>query len=401
MQREKFVVVFTVFVDVIGVGIVLPILPFYVESFGASPFVVTLLFSSFAFFAFLSSPFLGALSDKIGKRPVLIASIASTALGWFVFASATSIPLLFLGRIIDGAAAGNFTVAQSCLVDVARDEKERSSNLGIIGAMFGIGLMIGPFIGGVLSTVSHAFPFWIAGALASLNTILTYFLLPETHRRRDANAVISFNPLTPLARAAINVKLRPLFLTWILFALSFMSSQSVFALYAQHAFGFDSFVTGLLFAATGILGATNQTLLLKNFWYKYFSESNLEVVLLVVLAIAFVLMGTRVLTLFYVGGALLASAQAVLRVVITSQIAGNAEPHMKGEALGIITSLLAAMMVIGPVMAGALFELHDTIPFFISAVLMLIALWIAFSFRRSARIASAPASVSISPEQES
>jgi MFS transporter, DHA1 family, tetracycline resistance protein len=161
MQKEKIVVLFTVFVDVIGFGIVIPILPFYVGSFGASPFVITLLFASFAFFSFLSSPFLGALSDKIGRRPVLIASITSTAVGWFVFASATSIPLLFLGRIIDGAAAGNFTVAQGCLIDLARDDKERSANLGMIGAAFGVGFMIGPFLGGLLSTVSHSFPFLV------------------------------------------------------------------------------------------------------------------------------------------------------------------------------------------------------------------------------------------------
>src|SRR3990172_6020400 len=110
MQKEKITILLTVLVDVLGFGIVIPILPFYVTSFGASAFTVTLLFSSFALFAFVSSPFLGALSDKIGRRPVLIFSIASTAIGWFVFAAADSIVLLFIGRIIDGAAAGNFTV---------------------------------------------------------------------------------------------------------------------------------------------------------------------------------------------------------------------------------------------------------------------------------------------------
>ncbi len=175
MQREKLIVLFTVFVDVIGFGIVIPILPFYVGTFGASPFVITLLFASFAFFAFLSSPLLGALSDKVGRRPILIVSIVSTALGWIVFAGATSIPFLFLGRIIDGMAAGNFTVAQGSLVDMARNEKERSSNLGLIGAAFGVGFMIGPLLGGVLSTVSQSFPFWCAGGLATLNALLAFF----------------------------------------------------------------------------------------------------------------------------------------------------------------------------------------------------------------------------------
>src|SRR4030042_4619273 len=111
MQRQKLIILSTVLVDVIGFGIVIPILPFYVTEFGVSALVVTLLFASFSFFSFFSSPFLGSLSDRIGRRPVLCISILSTAVGWFVFASAQSVLMLFVGRIIDGAAAGNFTIA--------------------------------------------------------------------------------------------------------------------------------------------------------------------------------------------------------------------------------------------------------------------------------------------------
>ena len=382
MQREKLVVIFTVFVDIIGFGIVIPILPFYVGSFGASPFTITLLFSAFAFFAFLSSPFLGVLSDKVGRRPVLIGSIFSTAVGWVVFASATSIPMLFLGRIIDGAAAGNFVVAQSCIVDIAKDEKERSANIGLIGATFGVGFMVGPMLGGLLSTVSHAFPFWVAGGLALTNTVLAYFFLPETHRGRDPHAVISFNPLSPLVRAARNVNLRPLFLTWILFALAFMASQSIFALYAQHAFGFDSFMTGVFFSLIGVVTALNQTVLLNRVWLKYFTDAQLELFMIIVLLVSFIALGTRSLVLFYGGFPLLATGQAVLRVVVTSQVAGKANPHMKGEALGILTSLMAAAMVLAPVLSGALFEVFDALPFMMSALLMVAALWIALNFRR-------------------
>ena len=394
MQREKLVVLFTVFVDVIGFGIVIPILPFYVGSFGASPFVITLLFSSFAFFAFLSSPFLGALSDKIGRRPVLIASITSTAIGWFVFAGASSIPLLFLGRIIDGAAAGNFTVAQGCLVDLARDEKERSSNLGLIGAAFGVGFMVGPILGGVLSTVSHSFPFWCAGGLAAVNSILAYFFLPETHKRRDPRAAISFNPMLPLARAAVNKDLRPLFLTWLFFAVSMSASQSVFALYGQHAYNFSSFTTGLIFAATGVFAVLNQTLLLKSVWLKYFTESQLEVIMTIILGVSFFLLGFNILALFYVGLPLFATGQSIQRVVITSEITGRTDPLMKGEALGILTSLMAASMVVGPMIGGALFEIHDSYPFFFAGALMIISLIIALRYRRSpdyqSRLAAVP-----------
>ncbi len=383
MQREKLIVLFTVFVDVIGIGIVIPILPFYVGSFGASPFVITLLFSSFAFFAFLSSPFLGALSDKIGRRPILIVSITSTALGWFVFADAKSIAFLFLGRIIDGMAAGNFTVAQGCLVDLARDEKERSSNLGLIGAAFGIGFMIGPLLGGVRSTVSQSFPFWCAGTLAAINAILAFFFLPETHKRRDPRAAISFNPLLPLARAAINKKLRPLFMSWLFFAIALSASQSVFALYGQHAYHFDSFTTGAIFAATGIFAVLNQTVLLRGVWLKYFTESQLEIIMIILLGVSFVFLGSDVLALFCIGLPLFATGQSVQRVVLTSEVTGKTNPLMKGEALGIMTSLMAASMVVGPIVGGALFEIHDGYPYFLASALMLISLIIALRYRGS------------------
>ena len=382
VQREKLVVMFTVFVDVIGIGIVIPILPFYVGSFGASPFLITLLFATYAFCSFLSSPLLGALSDKLGRRPILIVSIASTALGWFVFAGASSIPLLFLGRVIDGSAAGNFTVAQSCLVDLARNEKERSANLGLIGATFGIGLMLGPFLGGLLSTVSHAFPFWFAGILASANTLLAYFFLPETHQHRDPLAKLSFNPLTPLARAAVSANLHGLFLSWILFALSIAASQSVFALYGQHAFGFDAFTTGLVFALTGIFAVINQGVLLKRLWLPYFTEEWLEVLMIAMLGASFLLMGSRIVSLFILALPFFATSQSVLRVVLTSQVAGKTDPLMKGEAIGILSSLMSACMIVGPILSGALFEMHDSLPYLVTSLVMAVSLLIALRHRR-------------------
>lgn len=384
MSKEKLIIIFTVFVDVLGFGMVVPILPFYVSSFGASAFTVTMLFACFSFFAFLSSPFLGALSDRIGRRPVLLLSIFSTSIGWIVFASAVSIPMLFLGRIIDGAAAGNFTTAQSYLVDISKNEKERAANLGVVGATFGIGFTVGPILGGALSTVSHSMPFWIAGILAFINTIIAFFMLPETLHTRNTETPLSFNPLRPLAQAAMDATLRPLYLTWILFFLAFVTSQTTFALYTNHAFGMDSFMTGLLLSGIGIVVAINQAGLLKPFWLKYFSESHLEIGMIAMLVIALVSMGLRLLPLFYFGLLLMATAQSVLRVVITSQVAGKAPPSMKGEKLGILTSLMAAMMVIGPVIAGALYEIRDYLPFIGGAAFMLIALAIALQYRRTA-----------------
>ncbi|MBI5464208.1 MAG: MFS transporter [Ignavibacteriales bacterium] len=391
MKKEKLIIISTVLVDVLGFGIVIPILPFYVKEFGASPLTITLMFSAFSFFSFLSAPFLGALSDRMGRRPVMIASICSTSLGWFVFAGATSIPFLFLGRIIDGAAAGNFTTAQSYLVDLSKDEKERTANLGVIGAVFGIGFMLGPILGGVLSKVSHAFPFWIAGGMAALNATLAFFFLPESHHHRSGQAPMNFNPMQPLVRAAADVTLRPLYISWFIFAMAFVTSQSVFALFAHDVFGFDSFTTGSLFTLSGVIVALNQGFLLKHVWLKNFREATLEWMMMLVLAIGLFLFGLQSLPLFYAGIVLLGTGQAVSRVVVTSGIAGGADPRRKGEALGILASIMSACMVLAPIAAGLLYEWHHTSPYFFASANLLVGCVLAFR-RRGVRVADSSAS---------
>lgn len=384
MRKEKLIIIFTVLVDVIGFGIVIPILPFYVTGFGASATIVTLLFASFSFFAFFSSPLLGAISDRIGRRPVLILSITSTAIGWFVFAGATSIPILFLGRMIDGAAAGNFSIAQSYLVDISENEEERTVNLGLIGAMFGIGFMLGPIIGGALATISHATPFWFAGGLATLNAITAYFYLPETNKRRNSDARLNLNPLVPLQRAARDMELRPLFVTWIMFGLANVTSQTVFSLFVSKNFGFNAFVTGLTFTGLGIIVAINQAVLLKRFWLKRFSESTLEKMMLWALIIGVTLFVTRSLILFLLATLFIGTGQSILRVVLTSQVAGAADPQAKGEKLGMLSSLMSMCMVLGPVIAGPLFEANDTFPFYLAGIYLVIGLIMSARYTRNA-----------------
>jgi DHA1 family tetracycline resistance protein-like MFS transporter len=143
LNKQKAIIFFTVLVDAIGIGIIIPVLPFYVASFGASAFMVTSLFAVFSFCSFSSNPLLGVLSDKYGRRPILVISIFSTSLGWFVFAGAFHSIFLFVGRIIDGLAAGNFSTAQSYLIDIAKTPKEKTHNIGLIGAAFGWGLYWG------------------------------------------------------------------------------------------------------------------------------------------------------------------------------------------------------------------------------------------------------------------
>ncbi|KKP97477.1 MAG: Major facilitator superfamily [Candidatus Moranbacteria bacterium GW2011_GWE1_36_7] len=375
-EKVKIIIVLTVLVDVIGLGIIIPVLPFYVESFGVSSFVVTLLFSVFAFFSFISSPFLGALSDRIGRRPVLIASIVSTALGWFVFASANAVWVLFLGRVIDGIAAGNFPIAQSYLLDIAKNDKERTTNLGLIGAVFGIGFMVGPVIGATLGGISPALPFWFVGFLAMFNAIGAYFFLPETNHNKDTVKKIIINPFVPLFGAMKDDALRSRYLAWFLFGIAFAGMQSIFALFAMKVFGFSATTTGYLFTAMGVILVVNQGFALKRIWLKYFKEVDLEIWFFVVMILGFIFLDLKIFTLFVFGLFLTTVGQSTLRVVMSSGIASVAGAQKRGEVMGIMASIMSVSMIIGPLVAGALFVRNVQWPFLLNILLLLTAFFI-------------------------
>lgn len=372
-MNKKLIILLTVFIDVLGIGIIIPVLPFYVESFGASAFTVTLLFAVFSFFAFFSAPLLGAWSDKVGRRPVLIISIFSTAIGWLVFAAAGNIFFLFLGRIIDGLAAGNFPIAQGYLLDIAKDEKEKTTNLGYIGAIFGVGLIIGPLIGGFLSAISVSFPFWFVGGLATLNFILAIKYLPETNKNRVVDKKIELNPFKPLARAFGNIKLRPVIIAWFLFGLALASQQSTFSLYLNQEFNFTSIMVGFATAGMGLVLIINQAFALKKIWLKYFKEETLIIWLMLGLSIGFFFMGITYLWVFIIGILIIALAQSVLRAVMTSQIAKKGEVHEQGLILGILNSVMSLSMIAGPILAGALFGLKSNFPFLAASIFGLAA----------------------------
>ncbi len=362
MTKQKIIILTTVFVDVLGFGIVIPILPFYLGEFGASAFTITLLFSIFSFCAFLSAPLLGALSDRIGRRPILLVSIFSTSLGWFVFASASSIPMLFAGRIIDGLAAGNFTTAQSYLVDISKDEKERMTNLGIIGATFGIGFILGPLFGGILSTVSHAFPFYAAGAMALTNAIIAFFILEESNTNRIKSRLI-YSPIKPLLDAYHSRSLRPVYIVWFLFSMSFVIVQSIFALFSQRVFNFESFETGIFFTSIGLVIAVNQLVLLNKFWTKRYTGKQLETIMLVFTIVGLLFIASGNIILYYISFLFIGTSQAIMRIVMSNKAISKAEASRKGEIMGIMASMMTAAMVVGPILGGYLFEKKTWLPF--------------------------------------
>lgn len=373
LGTPKSVIVSTVLIDVIGMGVIIPVLPFYVESFGVSSFTITLLFSVFAFCSFISGPFLGALSDRIGRRPVLILSIMSSALGWFVFASAKSVWVLFLGRIVDGMAAGNFPIAQSYMVDLSKSKEERTSNLGLIGAVFGIGFIVGPIIGAALSSISPVLPFWFVGVLATINLVRAYFYLPETLKHKVVGKKLHINPFVPVMRAVKDKELRSRYAAWLLFGTAFAGMQSIFALFTKEVFGFSPAVTGYLFTATGAILVLNQGFALKKIWLNNFKESDLEIWFFLVMIVGFILMDLKILILFGIGILLTTIGQSTLRAVMSSSVAGAAGDSKRGEVMGIMASIMSVSMIIGPLAAGSLFQMNVAYPYILNIVVLFAA----------------------------
>lgn len=376
MNRIKFQILFTVFIDILGFAIIIPTLPYYVESFGATPLQLTMLMATFSLFSLFSAPILGAMSDKFGRRPILIASLASTAFGWIVFSMANTLWMLFLGRIIDGAAAGNIPIAQSYLVDIAKDEKERTENLGMIGAIVGIGFIIGPAIGGLLSGIGPNAPFWFVAILSLINTVLCYFYLPEVHTKRNHQEKISLNPFKSVIKAVKSKKLRAGYFIWLLFAIPLCIYHSIFALYLNSAFGYTAVSSGLFLTFVGLVIAFNQVVLMKNFWLK-FDAKKLEVLIFPLFALSFFFMSLEQVIVFYLAVIVSTTAQVVLRALIPSQIVGKDDEH-RGEIMGTLASIESIAMIIGPIIAGYAFEWNISSPFWIAGIIALFLAGVSF-----------------------
>ncbi len=256
MNKRLLNVGLIVLIDMLGFAIIIPLLTFYAASFGATEFQTGLLVSSYALMQMISAPILGRLSDRFGRRPVFLISIFGTFLGLLILGFANSLWMLFASRLLSGLTAGNISVAQAYIADIT-DEKNRARGMGMFGAAFGIGFILGPAIGGMLSVYGFAVPAFVAAALAFINLLTVYFWLPEslTAERRtelmnQKSADISINALfTALGRPLVG----PLLWVRFGFAIAFNSFQTVFPLYLLHKFQLGAQETGYILAYIGVV----------------------------------------------------------------------------------------------------------------------------------------------------
>ena len=252
-MKPLAIIFLTIFVNLVGFGIIIPLLPFYAQTFGASPLVIGLLFASFSLSQLVAAPVLGDISDRWGRRPVLVFSLLGTVVSFVMLALAHSLTLLFAARIVDGLSGGNITTARAYIADITTEEN-RAKAFGVLGAAFGLGFIVGPALGAAFSHISYTAPIWAAAAITVVATALAYFWLPETVHRAHAGGRSAWRALADLRASHLRTLFTIDFVYWAAFAVY----QTTFALFGARRFGFDAAHTGYLLSVFGFLGVLVQ-----------------------------------------------------------------------------------------------------------------------------------------------
>ena len=363
---EKFftkpiiIIFITILIDLIGFGIVIPVLPYYVagDAFKATPFQLGLIVASYSIMQFIFSPIFGSISDKYGRRPVLFFSLLGTSAGFLIVGFATTLWMIFAGRILDGMTGGNISTAQAYIADVT-SRKNRAKGMGLIGAAFGLGFVLGPALGGILSKYGPAIPFLFAAAMAFVNAIALYLFLPESLKKgTHTQSVRRVNRFVELFNSLADSRFRIITSIYFFVVVGFSIMTTSFSLYTMKRFGYDAEQNGYLFFYVGILAVVFQGGLFGRL-SKWMGESRLVVIGCLLLtaslfAVPFVGPESGGLAGLLIGIAFFSVGNSIASPALTSLASKNASDHDQGKALGVMQSGASLARAIGPVIAGYL-----------------------------------------------
>lgn len=351
---SKGIILLTVLIDMIGFGIVIPVLPLYAERFDASGWQIGLLVASFSICQFVFAPVIGRLSDRYGRRPVLLVSILGTAVGFLIMGVAGALWMLFLGRIIDGISGANIGTAQAYMADITTPE-ERSKSMGLIGAAIGMGFVFGPALGGLMAGVSPSAPFLLAFGLALVNALLVAWRLPESlgsERRMDPADRAPLRDVLRHVRADLYV---PVVIGYFLAICGFSVMTTVWALFLKHVHGYDARQAGYLFAMIGVIGVVMQGGVLRRLLRREGAEKPVVLGGCLILAAATAwLPWTTTLVPLLLAGAGIAIGNSLVTPVLNGLASRSVADTWQGRALGILQSGGSLARSVGPMLAGGL-----------------------------------------------
>jgi MFS transporter, DHA1 family, tetracycline resistance protein len=376
-RRSPLVFLFaTVFVDMIGYGIVVPLLPFYAGPYATGAVLVGLLGSLYAAMQFISGPFLGGLSDRYGRRPVLLTCLLGTSLAYLLLGLAQTLAYLVFAVVLAGAASGTLATAQAYIADSTARE-DRARGLGMIGAAFGLGLMAGPAIGGILSLHSLSTPALFASAMALANCVFGYLTLPESHapHLRKKVPLLRLDPISQLARILQMRHVRALLAAVLLLNLALAGLVNNFPLFSLARFGWGTTSNAFFFAFVGLCAVVTQGVLIGRLQPRL-GESRLILGGLVLASLNLLLVALVPYgVLLYPIVGLLALGMGLAIPSLTATISNRTPAETQGRLMGGLQAILSLAMILGPALAGLAFDhLGIPAPYLIGGSLIVLAL---------------------------
>jgi DHA1 family tetracycline resistance protein-like MFS transporter len=375
---------FIVFIDLLGFGVVIPQLPFYGLHFGLHGFGVTTMLACYSVAQFVSSPLLGRLSDRVGRRPVLLVSLAVSALAYCWLGLADAAWVLFASRLIAGAGAGNIAAAQAYIADVTPPER-RAKGMGMIGAAFGLGFTVGPALGGLAAALDPAAPAFIAAGLSAIAFLLALTRLSESLPAAARDAPPRPGRLAVAREALSRPVLRELILLLFIAIGAFSGMETTFALWANQVFGWSSWEVGLNFFFVGIVLVIVQGGLIGRLSHR-FGEARLLTAgaLSITLGLAGLPLVHSIPLLLLVN-LLLAGGMALLTPSLNSLVSRQAQIDEQGGILGVSQSASSLARAVAPPLAGMLFDLSGrNTPYIVGAAFMLLVVILALRLPRAA-----------------
>jgi len=371
VNRSILLLFFTLFIVMVGFGIIIPIMPFYVESMGATSLHLGLLMSSFSLVQFIFAPFWGNLSDRIGRRPLILIGLAGYIISYLLMSVATTIWMLFAARILGGIlSSATLPTAQAYVAD-STTEKERGGGMGMLGAAMGLGMVFGPAIGGMLSSFGLAAPFYFAAGLGTVNLVLMIFFLPESPRTASSPSGRPALSRFALLRQAVSGPLAFFFVLSFLVSFAVSNLESTFSLYGQARLGFTSRDMGVVFTFMGITSAVVQGALIGRAIERFGEERLIQFGLLATAA------GFLLILLAYdmVSMTVFVSVQslggAFLRPAVSTLISKRTD-RGQGATLGVQTSFDSLGRIVGPAWGGWVFQSHIAFPYLTGAAVFLL-----------------------------
>ncbi len=352
----RLVLFLTVFIHLVGFGIVIPLLPYYAERYGATGITVGLLIASFSLMQFLFSPVWGRLSDRIGRRPVLLGSLLLTGISYLMFALATSLPLLFASRILAGIAGAVIPTAQAYIADTT-PPAQRTQGMGLIYAAFGLGFIFGPALGGTLSRWGYSVPGYAAAGFALFASVLALLLLPESLRGESrgaasAQGLARISPTAALRRPVIG----PAITLFFVATLSFAAMEATFALFGERRYNLGPLHVGFLLAYVGLVAALLQAGLV-GFLARRFGEGVLVRVGLFVMGGGLILMGIApVFALLVAAMGIVAVGSSLSGPSLAGLVSFSTRADEQGSVLGVYQSMGSLARAVGPFLGGVAFD---------------------------------------------